>query len=153
MSRGAPRQVRGAGATGPSPLLVGVLIAAATFLAYLPTLRCGYVWDDDQLVTANRPVLSDDGFRDIWLRPSSTEQYYPAVFTSFWLERKLWGIQPVTLLMLQVAGWRIGIQVAGEMAPGTAVPGCLQSAVLCPVGEQRIDRQDLALAHTVGVGQ
>jgi Flp pilus assembly protein TadD len=63
--------------------------------AYLPALRCGFVWDDDAHVTANATLVSVDGLRRIWTEPSATPQYYPLVHTTFWLEHHLWGNEPL----------------------------------------------------------
>jgi len=73
------------------PLVLLVL----TFVVYLPALRAGFIWDDDHYVTLN-PVLRDlNGLRRIWFEIGATPQYYPLVFTSFWLERRLWGLNPL----------------------------------------------------------
>jgi Flp pilus assembly protein TadD len=64
-----------------------------TFAAYGPVLQAGFIWDDDDYVYEN-PNLSAAGLRDIWLKPQSSPQYYPLVFTTFWLEHRLWGLQP-----------------------------------------------------------
>lgn len=69
------------------------LIVAATLAVYLPALRAGYIWDDDDYLTENELVQRVDGLRDIWLT-RKTVQYYPMVFTSFWIEHRLWGLAP-----------------------------------------------------------
>jgi len=58
-------------------------------------LNAGYVWDDESLLTANRHVKSPDGLKTIWLSPRDTGQYYPLTFTSFWLQHRLWGLDPM----------------------------------------------------------
>ena len=65
-----------------------------TFLAYLPATRGGYIWDDNDHLTRNTAVQNPKGPADIWLRIGLTPQYYPLVFTSFWVEHKLWGLSP-----------------------------------------------------------
>lgn len=90
-------------------------ITAATVLAYLPALRAGYIWDDDQYLTNNELLRSFGGLFELWI-PGSTPQYYPAVFTSFWLEYRLWGLHPagyhlVNVLLHAANGvlvWRLG---------------------------------------------
>lgn len=64
-----------------------------TLLAYSRVMTCGYIWDDDFYVTSN-PVITTgmQGLADAWLKPGSTPQYYPLVFTTFWLEHQLWGL-------------------------------------------------------------
>ena len=38
--------------TSRSAVAAGALLAALTIIAYLPALRAGFVWDDDDYVTA-----------------------------------------------------------------------------------------------------
>lgn len=68
----------------------GILLI--TVLAYSRSVTCGYIWDDDFYVTQN-PVLTTggQGLADAWLKPGSTQQYYPLVFTTFWVEHAIWG--------------------------------------------------------------
>jgi len=74
-------------------LLAGLLLAL-TVLAYVPAMQAGFVWDDDSYVSENPTLRSVDGLGLIWLDPDSSPQYYPLVFSSFWLEYQLWGPVP-----------------------------------------------------------
>ncbi|NIA06523.1 MAG: tetratricopeptide repeat protein [Actinobacteria bacterium] len=93
--------------TSPNYLIILGLVAivAATLLAYSPAMRGGFVWNDNTYVHQNR-LLSDPSLVNlgkIWAikkvtRPngvkcysSNTEQYYPLVFSSFWIESRVWG--------------------------------------------------------------
>jgi len=71
-----------------------VLLVVMTLAAYLPVWEAGFVWDDDDYVTANSTLHNLDGLRRIWLEPGAVPQYYPLTFTSFWVEYHLWGLQP-----------------------------------------------------------
>jgi tetratricopeptide (TPR) repeat protein len=80
-----------------------IALVAVTFVAYIPALRSGYVWDDDQYLTDNHLVQTPRRLAAIWaiwydheagrLR-INTPQYYPLVYTSYWIEHLLWGLQP-----------------------------------------------------------
>lgn len=72
------------------PVAIGVIFACA-FIAYLPALRAGFIWDDDYYITNNESLKSLSGLKSIWLTLDSTPQYYPMVFSSFWLEYHIWG--------------------------------------------------------------
>ncbi len=74
--------------------LVPVLILITTLLAYQPVMNAGFIWDDDDYVTQNTALHDWQGLVDIWTRPGTTRQYYPLVFTSFWLEYQLWQLEP-----------------------------------------------------------
>jgi hypothetical protein len=66
------------------------------FLAYLPALRGGFVWDDDSWTTKLIGVLRDtSGLRAIWLEPKSLQQYYPLTATTFWIDYQLWEFRPL----------------------------------------------------------
>tara|TARA_R110002049_G_scaffold2750_2_gene21471 strand:+ start:260179 stop:262203 length:2025 start_codon:yes stop_codon:yes gene_type:complete len=62
--------------------------------AYIPAIRGGFIWDDNDYVTSNMTLRDASGLRDIWLDPSATPQYYPLVHSSFWIEYHLWGLHP-----------------------------------------------------------
>ena len=78
------------------------LLLGVTVLVYLPALRGGFIWDDDDHVTRNLAVQSTDGLRAIWLEIGQTPQYYPLVFTSFWIEHALWGLEPMGFHIVNV---------------------------------------------------
>lgn len=72
----------------------GVLIILVA-VCYLPSLNAGYIWDDDFYVTENAALRSADGLIQIWFEPQATPQYYPLVFTSFWIEYHVWKLRPM----------------------------------------------------------
>jgi protein O-mannosyl-transferase len=68
----------------------GLLLAAATFLAYWPAWNGRPVWDDDAHMT--KPELrSAAGLIRIWMQPGAAQQYYPLVHTVFWVEHRVFG--------------------------------------------------------------
>ena len=85
----------------PRTALLALGLVLLTFAAYAPALGAGFIWDDDDYVTQN-PLLRDtDGLRRIWLT-TDTPQYYPLVFTTFWIEHRLWGSAPAGYHALNV---------------------------------------------------
>jgi protein O-mannosyl-transferase len=115
----------------------GVLAASGLLLAalvvYSPLRSAGFVWDDDQYVTANPTLADAAGLARIWLEPRATPQYYPLVHTGYWLEHRLWGLDPrgyhatnVLLHALCAVGlWRVLLRLR--------VPGALFAASLFAV--------------------
>src|SRR4029450_116983 len=67
-----------------------LILAAVTILAYQPAWHGGLLWDDDQCVTP-RELRSLDGLGRIWLEPRAAGQYYLLLFSSYWLQQRLWG--------------------------------------------------------------
>jgi len=83
-------------------VLVAVVIVLAVVAAYLPALGAGFVWNDDTYLTENRVLDRPDALKLIWTEPQANEQYYPLVFTTFWLEKKLWGLHPFGFHLVNV---------------------------------------------------
>jgi tetratricopeptide (TPR) repeat protein/uncharacterized membrane protein YfcA len=75
-------------------ILAAIGLLALVWLAYSPVLSAGYIWDDPDYVTRNPVLRSWEGLSDIWISPTSTPQYYPMVFSSFWVEYHLWELHP-----------------------------------------------------------
>ncbi len=75
-------------------LAAGVLLAAATVVAYLPATAGGFVWDDGDYVAENEALRSAAGLWRIWFDLEATPQYYPLVYTTYWLEYRAWGLDP-----------------------------------------------------------
>ncbi len=72
--------------------VVGILLAAA--IAYIPAYSAGYIWDDDAYIVNNTVIQRPEGLKEIWTSLTVTPQFYPAVFTTFWVEHRLWGLEP-----------------------------------------------------------
>jgi tetratricopeptide (TPR) repeat protein len=70
-----------------------VILAAVTILAYYPAWHGGLLWDDDNCTTP--PELRTlDGLRRVWFVPRTTAQYYPLLYSSYWLQQRIWGDSP-----------------------------------------------------------
>lgn len=93
-------------------------------LAYAPALDGGWVWDDDAYVSENAVLTDGAGLARIWLEPRATPQYYPLVFTSFWLEWQVFGASTVpyhlTNLLLHAASGLLAWRLLVRLAPGGA---------------------------------
>jgi Flp pilus assembly protein TadD len=86
----------------PATLLRAALILLAGLWVYAPTLRGGWLWDDNQEVTEN-PVLPDPaGLVKIWTGTSGAD-YFPLKTTVQWLEWRLWGADPAGYHAVSVA--------------------------------------------------
>ena len=65
----------------------------AIILAYQPVWHAGFIWDDDDHLTANPCIVGPLGLKEIWT--TSEARYYPLVLTTFWVEHALWGLEPL----------------------------------------------------------
>src|SRR5437879_1456751 len=96
-------------------ILLALLLAVTTILAYRPAWHGGFIWDDDAYITNNELLTVPDGMRRIWFSFESPSQYFPLVYTTFRIERALWGLNPagyhVVNVLLHVANallvWRL----------------------------------------------
>jgi protein O-mannosyl-transferase len=73
------------------PLLLGASLVVLVAACYLPSLRNGFIWDDDKYVTENASLRSVGGLARSWYKLGSTPQYYPLTFSLLWIEYQVWG--------------------------------------------------------------
>ena len=66
--------------------LLALALLGAVVLAYQPAWNGKPVWDDDAHLIG--PGLQSwNGLERIWFQPGATQQYYPLVYSVFWLEQ------------------------------------------------------------------
>jgi tetratricopeptide (TPR) repeat protein len=82
--------------------LRALVLVVATFVAYQSVWRAGFVWDDDDHLTANPVMSAPRGWQMIWSSLAAS-RYYPLTLTSFWAERQLWGLNPVPYHLVNIA--------------------------------------------------
>jgi tetratricopeptide (TPR) repeat protein len=94
---------RASGGATPATIAAGAaLLVVATFIAYVPSLHGGLLWDDRAYLTG--PGLQAlDGLRRIWFSPGATLQYYPVLYSAFWAEWQLWQADTFAYHLLKVA--------------------------------------------------
>jgi hypothetical protein len=93
--------------------LGAALILGLVAVVYFPAVKGGFVWDDDSMLTRNI-VLQPGGLQRSWF---TTDQpnYWPITWTSYWIEHKLWGMNPtgyhLTNILIHalsaILAWRI----------------------------------------------
>jgi tetratricopeptide (TPR) repeat protein len=115
------------------PVWQGGLIVFLVFLAYLPALRGGFVWDDDSYVTDNLLLHSLKGLWQIWFVPGATPQYYPLTFTSFWVDYHLWQLNPLGYHLTNVLLQALNAILLWTVLRRLAVPGAWLAAAVFAV--------------------
>jgi Flp pilus assembly protein TadD len=100
--------------------LAGIALLVLTLAVYVPVMRDGgFIWDDEAHVTQNPTLWTTQGLRAIWFDVGATHQYYPLVFSSFWVEWRLWHRDPrgyhLDNVLLQAANalllWRLLVRL------------------------------------------
>jgi tetratricopeptide (TPR) repeat protein len=71
-----------------------LLLIGLTFVAYLPALHNGFVWDDDAWLMKNQTLYGWGGLHKLWFNPLALQQYYPITGTVFWIDYQLWRFDP-----------------------------------------------------------
>lgn len=119
-----------------SPL--GGMLKALTILvlvvaAYCPVWHAGFIWDDDDYVTNNRTLRNAEGLKDIWFEFGATPQYYPLVHTTFWIEYRLWGLNPTGYHVINVLFHALGSLLLWRVLLRLQLPGAWLAAAIFAV--------------------
>ncbi len=110
-----------------------IAILVITIIAYLPALRCGWVWDDDEYVAQNTALRSVDGLKHIWFDLHAMPQYYPLVFTSFWLEHQAWSGWPTGYHTTNILLHALAAVLLWRLLAKLNVPGAWLAALIFAV--------------------
>ena len=101
--------------------LCRAVLIVATLLVFSPVFSAEFVtWDDPDYVVNNALLRSADGLRKIWSPfGSGLPQYYPLVFSSYWIEYHLWGASPagyhIVNVLLHVANALLVLELVREL--------------------------------------
>ena len=113
---GSPRRRRAMG---------GLAITGLVCASYYPALWGGFVWDD--VIFSEEPVIHAlSGLWSIWASPADIRNeghYWPLVYTTFWLEHKLWGLAAPGYHAVNVALHAVNSLLVWHLAGRLAVPG------------------------------
>ncbi len=78
-------------------VLAGAALCGLIVATFFPATQGGFVWDDAAFTTVE-PVQSLSGIWKIWFQSGTLiheGHYWPILYTTFWLEHKLWGFDPL----------------------------------------------------------
>jgi tetratricopeptide (TPR) repeat protein len=67
-----------------------LILAVVTLMAYNPAWHGQLLWDDNNCSTPPE-LRSLEGLKRIWFQPRATAQYYPLLYTSYWIQQRVWG--------------------------------------------------------------
>ena len=119
--------------TARTNTLQALALCLLVAVSYFPATGAGFVWDDVVLTMA-RPIHDWGGLWQIWFEPRSLTDYeghyWPLLYTTFWLEHKLWGLNPLGYHLVNLvlhAGvvlllWRLLLRLGVAGAVGAATP-------------------------------
>lgn len=100
-------------------------LCALVCASYYPSLWGGFVWDD--IVFSQEPVIQTaSGLWNIWFSPGDIRHeghYWPIVYTTFWLEHKLWGLDPFGYHVVNLLLHLVNSLLVWRLMSRLAVPG------------------------------
>jgi tetratricopeptide (TPR) repeat protein len=108
------------------------LIILVTVLAYFPTLRGGFVFDDYELIIRNPMVKADNGLQRFWFTTEASE-YYPLTWSAWWLEWRLWGTSPLGYHVVNVLLHAASAVLVWLVLRHLKIPGAWLAAVVFAV--------------------
>ena len=101
-----------------------LLIPAAVFIAYLPAVNGGLLWDDLSHITVPE-LRSIHGLWRIWTELGATQQYYPLLHSSFWIQHRLWGDAMMGYHLANIAFHSTAAYLVVLILRRLAIPGAL----------------------------
>ena len=107
--------------------LAGILVMGV-LAAYLPALSAGFIWDDDVHFSSNPRMASWAGLWEIWTTRWAV--YYPLTSTTFWVLRRLVGLNPLAYHLVNVAMHAIAALLLWAVLRRLRVPGSWLGAAL-----------------------
>jgi tetratricopeptide (TPR) repeat protein len=108
--------------------LFGLILVLGVIFVYQPVWYAGFIWDDDQRLTANPCIIGPLGLKEIWT--TSAARFYPLVLSTFWLEHAVWGLAPLPYHLVNVFLHAISAVVLWRVLRKLEVPGAWLGAAL-----------------------
>ena len=103
---------------------IALALLAAVF--YLPAMLWGGLIWDDLIWFQSRAVLEWSGLGAIWSWPSRIypeRHYWPLTYSTFWLEHKIWGLEPVGYHVVNVLLHLLNSLLVWRLLRRLTVPG------------------------------
>ena len=122
-------------------LALGLLVV----VSYLPAMLWGgFVWDD-KILTSSQSVQDWSGLWRLWSGDAYTlddtieGHYWPLVYTTFWLEHKLWGFAPAGYHVVNVLLHLANALLLWHLLRRLAVPGAWVVAAVFAVHPSHVE--------------
>ena len=115
-------------------VLLGLALCGIVAVSYYPALSAEFVWDDSIFV-GESAVRAWSGLWTIWFSPGEMmeEHYWPVLYTTFWLEHKLWGTWPFGYHLVNLLLYMANVVLLWHLLRRLSVPGAWAVAAVFAV--------------------
>ncbi len=109
-----------------------LLLVLLPCACYWPALDGAFLWDDRSMTVDNPLILAADGLRGIWFSTRPVD-YFPLTYTTFWVEWRLWGNDPLGYHLVNLALHIASTFLLWRLLRALRVPGAWFGALLFAV--------------------
>ena len=105
--------------------VAALILCLLVAVSYFPAILSGFVWDDT-VFTEEAVIREVSGLWKIWFEPGEIKNeghYWPIVYSSFWLEHKLWGLAPMGYHIVNVVLHLVNCFLLWRLMCLAVVPG------------------------------
>ena len=122
--------------------LAALALGLLAGVCYLPAMLWGGLIWDDPIWYQSQAVLEWSGLSTIWTWPSLIEHekhYWPLVYSTFWLEHKIWGLAPAGYHIVNVLLHLLNSLLVWRLLLRLAVPGAWVVAAVFAVHPTHVE--------------
>lgn len=123
----------------PGGVAAYAAVGLLAVVVFVPAFYAAFLWDDTIIVNLPEVV---SGFADIWLNPRLIEgeaHYWPVVYTTFWVEYLLWGLDPSGYHAVNVVLHAANSMLVYALLRRFTVPGAWAAAAIFAVHPAHVD--------------
>ncbi|MYC80838.1 MAG: tetratricopeptide repeat protein [Acidobacteria bacterium] len=117
-------------------------LALLVAVCYLPAMLWGGLTWDDHAWSQSRAVREWAGLGTLWSFPPQIERevhYWPLTYTTFWLEHKIWGLEPAGYHVVNVLLHLFNTLLVWRLLLRLAVPGAWIAAAVFAVHPTHVE--------------
>ena len=117
-------------------------LALLVAICYLPAMLWGGLTWDDHAWSQSRAVREWSGLGALWSFPPRIERevhYWPLTYTTFWLEHKIWGLEPFGYHVVNVLLHLFNTLLVWRLLLRLAVPGAWIAAAVFAVHPTHVE--------------
>src|SRR3984893_15102739 len=115
----------------------GLILILSVILTYTPVWQAGFIWDDDDHLTRNPCIVGPLGLKEIWT--TSAARICPLVLTNFWVQHRLWNLQPFPYHLVNLLMHAATAAVLWRALKELKVPGAWLGAALWAVHPVQVE--------------